>query len=276
MHLWKIVAKEQRTVAAVGHVFARFESYSANYFARSFSSMSKAGMTARDKFQPIEHAFNSTRQLHRFFSLSNSPNSVPNFKKDWNELSEVEKRHWVCLGWSSSSWLQGPPPESERRAWANLSNEEKAAARALKLSKLIPRDSSLHDPFWAKDSFDGAKHFDGSKKLWNELRECDQSNWKVLGWEMSSWNEGRISLHVYTINPLNNACGVVARGGPLAQLRVHRLPTEFKFLACPIECRTEPAIRFQAVGRVDHRGAGRCQCPRLLRGHLGRRCTQPP
>ena len=115
-----------------------------------------------------------------------------NSKKEWFELSEPEKNHWICLGWNSSSWLEGPPPESERKEWDKLSDKEKDAARALKLSMLIPRDNILHDPLWAKDSFDGAKHFDGSQKLWHELRTADQSNWKVLGWDKYSWIEGQI------------------------------------------------------------------------------------
>ena len=116
----------------------------------------------------------------------------------WSELSDLEIKHWVCLGWSSSTWQHGPPPESERKTWDELSDEEKVAAHALKSGMLIPRDNKLHDPLWAKDSFDGARHFDGSKKLWHELREVDQSNWKVLGWEMTSWNEGRILYTKYT------------------------------------------------------------------------------
>jgi hypothetical protein len=191
MLLWKIVGRQPRSWAAVGHLFSRSDISPANCFTRSFLSISNAtGMTERGKAQTMKE--HPTRQFFRFFSLYYPPNTEPNSKKDWNDLSEMEHKHWVCLGWNSTNWLQGPPPESEQKIWADLSSEEKAAARALKLSMLIPRDSALHDPMWAKDSFDGSKHFDGSKKLWHELREADQSNWKVLGWEMSSWNQGHI------------------------------------------------------------------------------------
>ncbi len=77
-------------------------------------------------------------------------------------MEDLEKNLWARLGWNSTSWLIGPPPESERKIWDQLSDEEKAAARTLKLGLFIPDDHKLHGPLWAKDSFDGAKQWDQS------------------------------------------------------------------------------------------------------------------
>jgi hypothetical protein len=196
MLLWNTVIRQQRTVAVVGHVVTRFENSAANYFHRSFSlSISNNGMPAIEKTKAImikdQPAYSSSHSL-RNLSSSHPFKTETYSTKQWSELSDLEKKNWACLGWNSSCWLKGPPPESERKTWDKLSDEEKVAARELKISMLIPSNNSLHDPLWAKDSFDGAKHFDGSMKLWHELRPEDQSNWKVLGWKMLSWNLGRI------------------------------------------------------------------------------------
>jgi hypothetical protein len=156
--------------ADVGPILTRVQKFPAHYVARSFLSISNSRIPAREKKQTIttkdRSFFTSVRHHLRSFLSSELFKPKPNARKQWDELEDVEKNLWVRLGWSSTSWLNGPPPESERKTWDQLSDEEKAAARTLKLGLFIPHDHKLHDPLWAKDSFDGAKQWDQS--FWSE------------------------------------------------------------------------------------------------------------
>ena len=108
-------------------------------------------------------------------------------RQRWTELPKIESDLWVVLGWDVKSWDHGPAPISESKLWNQLSDEEKNAARMLKESGMIPPN---HDPQWAKDSFDGTKHFDGSRKQWNELTAQHRHHWKDLGWVEDTFNNG--------------------------------------------------------------------------------------
>lgn len=115
-------------------------------------------------------------------------------KKSWTELPKAESDLWAVLGWDITSWDYGPAPNSEGKQWTELSHDEKNAARALISSNTIPPS---HDPQWAKDSFDGAKRFDGSQKRWSELTEQQRCHWRILGWEESTFNYGRLYIYMY-------------------------------------------------------------------------------
>jgi hypothetical protein len=130
------------------------------------------------------------RHLSQTFGSSRTVDGVRSYlkgKQSWSELPKNEIELWTTLGWNESSWSNGPAPESEQKTWDQLSINQQNAARTLKSSMRIP---TLHDPQWAKDSFDGAKHFDGTTKLWSELTEQQRGHWKVLGWEPCTWEKG--------------------------------------------------------------------------------------
>jgi hypothetical protein len=145
----------------------------------------KLSIFSDHKFARFKRPFHQRSELESVHAADKDSGLTE--KKKWDELPAGEIALWTILGWDRSSWNSGPPPASEGKMWAQLRVDEKEAAKKLKISMMIP---PTHDPQWAKDSFDGAKHFDGSAKKWTEITEQQRGHWQVLGWVEKTWNNG--------------------------------------------------------------------------------------
>jgi len=72
-------------------------------------------------------------------------------RKEWDDMPLHVQRLWKRLGWTKYTWGAGPNPPSDSKSWADLGDDEREAAEALKYTRDIWENED-GNPFEEDDS----------------------------------------------------------------------------------------------------------------------------
>jgi len=117
---------------------------------------------------------------------------------DWRDLTELQRKHWSVLDWTTASWDgEAPEPDSEYTIWDNLSAPQQQAAALLGYSKPM-WDGTADSQNWLDTdatekqsevtNSSSQNEIDWEKYDWDEMSAAHQSLWSILGWDAARWS----------------------------------------------------------------------------------------
>ena len=106
-----------------------------------------AGVFSRAASRPI---VSSSRRiptpLSSFRALCTVPDGILR-SKNWHDMPLATRALWSSLGWSASTWSNGPNPPSDSLDWEDLSDEEQQAASMLGYTESTWNNEGFGNPF---------------------------------------------------------------------------------------------------------------------------------